>query len=511
MTEADADLWDANQPLFERKWSGGELVELMIPIQNHDKVPMYEQIYVFLKDEIRRGNLREAVRLPSTRVLAQHLKVSRSTTQMAYDQLLSEGYIQSVPYKGYFVADIEGMMQTQTELERCARKSDQVSGRLKPEDAFTSQTSGEKGASLAGDIIDFSPRGIDLDHFPYNTWRKITKHTLGEDNRSLFLSGHAQGEPLLREAVRDYLHSARGVICRSSQIIVGAGSEYMWMLLCQLLGNDQKIAMETPTYKQAYRVFESLGHQVMPVAMDSFGMSVEKLEKSGAEIAYVMPSHQYPMGIVMPVKRRQELLDWAAQKEGRYLIEDDYDSEFRYKGKPVPALQGMDQRGKVIYFGTFSKSVAPAIRISYMVLPESLMEIYQKKAGFYASTVSRIDQNILYRFLVEGHYERHLNRMRAVYKAKHDCLMAALKQLEPAFEIRGEYAGLHVLLTSRQKKTEEWLVTQALQAGVKVYGLSSCILEPEQAEGPGTVLLGYANLSEEEIVTGVGLLLQTWI
>lgn len=482
-------------------------MELMIPIQNNDKIPMYEQIYRFLKEEIQCGNLKESVRLPSTRALAEHLKVSRSTTQMAYDQLISEGYIEAAPCKGYFVAEIEGMAGMKPEPDRGAGTHGETEraedGEL--EDAGTSREYG----------IDFSPRGIDLDHFPYNTWRKITKNVLGSDSRSLFLAGHTQGEPLLREEIREYLHSARGVKCESSQIIVGAGSEYMWMLLCQILGNQQKIAMETPTYKQAYRVFESLGCQVLPVEMDAFGMSVSKLEESGAGIAYVMPSHQYPTGIVMPVKRRQELLDWAGQEKGRYLIEDDYDSEFRYKGKPIPALQGMDQKGKVIYFGTFSKSVAPAIRISYMALPETLLERYYKKAGFYASTVSRIDQNILYRFMAEGHYERHLNRMRAVYKAKHDCLMAALRQLEPAFEIRGEYAGLHVLLTSKRKKTETWLTRRALEAGVKVYGLSSYFIggnqEDEAEEKPGTVMLGYANLSEEEIVTGVGLLGQAWM
>lgn len=486
-------------------------MELMIPIQNNDKVPMYEQIYRYLKKEIRCGNLKEAVRLPSTRVLAQHLKVSRSTTQMAYDQLISEGYIEAIPCKGYFVAEIEGMTQVQAEknpdiekstcgIEYEQREAD-VEEKAEIRDEFLSETC----------QIDFSPRGIDLDHFPYNTWRKITRNVLGSDNRSMFLTGHTQGEELLRETIRDYLHSARGVSCKSDQIIVGAGSEYMWMLLCQILGSEQRIAMETPTYKQAYRVFESLGHQVLPVEMDAFGMSVEKLEKTGADIAYVMPSHQYPMGIVMPVKRRQELLDWAGKKKGRYLIEDDYDSEFRYKGKPIPALQGMDREGRVIYFGTFSKSIAPAIRISYMVLPEALMDIYEQKAGFYASTVSRIDQNILYHFMAEGHYERHLNRMRAVYKMKHDCLMSALKCLEQDFEIRGEYAGLHVLLISRQKKTEEWLMKQAWKTGVKVYGLSSCFLKPDQGDHSGTVLIGYANLSEEEIMDGVRLLRQAWV
>ena len=223
-----------------------------------------------------------------------------------------------------------------------------------------------------------------------------------------------------------------------------------------------------------------------------------------------MPSHQYPTGIVMPVKRRQELLAWAYSGADRYLIEDDYDSEFRYKGKPIPALQGMDRGGRVIYMGTFSKSIAPAIRVGFMVLPEHLLEAYRERAGFYLSTVSRIDQNILYQFITQGYYERHLNRMRALYKGKHDALMAGLKELEDRFLIRGEYAGLHVLLTHRQGEAEESLVARAAELGVKVYGISGCFIQPEEKLFDSTVMLGYASLSEEEIRNGTKLLSKAW-
>ena len=282
------------------------------------------------------------------------------------------------------------------------------------------------------------------------------------------------------------------------------------MLLAQILGTDMGIAMENPTYKQAYRVLQGEGYHVVPVGMDRYGMDVERLQASGAMIAYVMPSHQYPTGIVMPVKRRQELLAWAYSGQGRYLIEDDYDSEFRYKGKPIPALQGMDRGGRVIYMGTFSKSIAPAIRVGFMVLPEHLVKVYREKAGFYASTVSRIDQNILYQFITQGHYERHLNRMRAVYKAKHDVLLNGLRKLEDRFVIRGEYAGLHVLLTCRWGGSEQQLTEQAAAARVKVYGMSDCFIHSEQNIYPSTVMLGYAKLSEAEIEKGARLLDQAW-
>ena len=400
-------------------------MELMIPLDSHSGMPYYEQIYEYIREEIKKGNLKSPTRLPSTRLLAEHLKVSRSTTQMAYEQLLSEGYIESVPCKGYFVSRIEELVDTGQEI-------------------------------------------------------------------------------------RGYLHSARGVNCTAEQIVVGAGTEYLLMLLSRILGPDHTIAMENPTYKQAYRVFESLGYPVVPVEMDGSGLETSLLEGSGADIAYVMPSHQYPTGIVMPVKRRQELLSWAYKKEGRYLIEDDYDSEFRYKGKPIPALQGMDGRERVIYSGTFSKSIAPAIRVSYLVLPKPLLAVYKERVNFYTSTVSRIDQNILYQFMVSGCYERHLNRMRAVYKAKHDALIGALKPFEHQFAVKGEYAGLHLLLTDKKNRTEKWLVESAKRAGVKVYGLSSYLIREGKAVVAPTVILGYAMLSEDAIKEGIRLLRAAW-
>ena len=481
---------------FHWKQKGGDILELMIPLKNQAGFPYYSQIYTYIKEEIKKGNLKPATRLPSTRLLAEHLKVSRSTTQMAYEQLLSEGYIEAVPYKGYYVLEIDGLVHTGQEI--------------KEKGASLLQSGSPDSRNGSGFLVDFSPRGIDLGAFPFNTWRKISKNTLVDDNREMFVTGDPKGEAGFREAIRTYLHSARGVNCLAEQIIVGAGSEYLLMLLSQILSSDRIIAMENPTYKQAYRVFYSLNYQVVPVFMDQQGMDVRLLEESGADTAYVMPSHQYPTGIVMPVKRRQELLSWACKKDGRYLIEDDYDSEFRYKGQPIPALQGMDQKDKVIYIGTFSKSIAPAIRVSYMVLPKSLLAVYREKVSFYASTVSRIDQNILYQFMEEGHYERHLNRMRAVYKAKHDVLITGLKSFEEQFVIKGEYAGLHLLLTDLKGRTEEELIKEAEQAGVKVYGMSGYFIHEEHNNYPPTIVLGFASLKEEEIVTGLELLKKAW-
>ena len=271
--------------------------------------------------------------------------------------------------------------------------------------------------------IDFSPRGIDLTHFPYNIWRKVTRNTLAEDKKEMFLTGSPQGESALREAIRGYLHSARGVNCQADQIIVGAGSEYLLMLLYQILGPGRVVAMENPTYKQAYRVFESLGYEMAPVEMDSCGMEITFLEKTKADIAYVMPSHQYPTGIVMPVLRRQELLQWAGRKKDRFLIEDDYDSEFRLTGKPVPSLQSIDVQEKVIYMNTFTKTLSSTVRISYMVLPKHLAERFLEQLSFYSCTVSNFEQYVLAAFIKEGYFEKHINRMRKYYHEKRDLLL----------------------------------------------------------------------------------------
>jgi len=257
-------------------------------------------------------------------------------------------------------------------------------------------------------------------------------------------------------------------------------------------------------------VLSGIGHPVFPVGMDESGLKVSELGGLPVSAAYVMPSHQFPMGIVMPIKRRQELLAWAGEKEGRYLIEDDYDSEFRYKGKPIPALQGLDRNGRVIYMGTFSKAIAPAIRVGYLVLPPALLQVYRERARFYSSTVSRVDQRILARFISGGYFERHLNRMREIYKGKHDLLLSALKPLEKEFEIEGEFAGLHVLLTHRGERTEEELVEAAAKAGVKVYGLSGFFIHREHVVRRKTVILGYAGLLEEEIRRGAELLLEAF-
>ncbi len=468
------------------------MYELTISLDPGSKIPLYEQIYDYIKQEIQSGRIQSGDRLPSTRALCRHLEVSRSTVELAYEQLLSEGYVEAVPYRGYFVAQLEGLCHLDKNRAEVHCECQKV-----PEEKYE---------------YDFTPNGVDLKSFPYNTWRRLSKECLSDDRAELFRLGDPQGEYGLRNAICNYLHQARGVNCRPEQVIVGAGSDYLLMLLTMIMGNRHKVALENPTYRQAYRLFKHLSYVVCTVDMDKRGMMVDQLTASGANIAFVMPSHQYPLGIVMPIRRRMELLNWAYEKEERYIIEDDYDSEFRYKGKPIPALQGYDSRGKVIYKGTFSKSIAPAIRLGYMVLPDRLLEEYRRKCFYLSSTVSRVDQLILQKFIEEGFFERHLNKTRALYKGRHDVLLGCLKEMNVGFSVSGENAGVHLLLHFDRGFSEEKLIRQAAVEGVKVYGLSEYFVEDDSGkeEKEAVILLGYANMGEESIKEAADRLEKAW-
>ena len=357
---------------------------------------------------------------------------------------------------------------------------------------------------------DFALNGIDARSFPYNTWQKLSRRVLKEADSNLFQLGNPWGEPGFRQEIADYLYQARGVHCSAEQILIGAGNDYLLMLLGTILDRNKKIIMEDPTYLTAYYDFLHMGFQVKTVGQDGSGLNVMELEHTDGEIVYVMPSHQFPMGTVMPLSRRMELLSWAGKQEGRYIIEDDYDSEFRYKGKPIPALKGFDNHDCVIYMGTFSKSLAPSIRVSYMVLPVKLMKQYQNQKHPFSVTVSRVDQKILELFLQEGYYQRHLNKMRGIYKSKHDFLLKYLKEeMAEICQVSGEYAVVHLVLAFCNGLTEQEAVIRAKQAGILVYGLSEyCISgNPKTSQ---KVLLGYACMSEKELSQAIKILKKVW-
>lgn len=460
---------------------------LTILIDPSKKEPIYEQIYTHIRDEIKEGKLSSGMKLPSSRGLARHLLVSRHTVDMAFGQLMSEGYIESQPKKGYFVSEIGDL----ADIAFSDNDIEQVVSNQKKEW-----------------IVDFSPDGVDMEYFPYNRWRKLMKEAMIDDNKELFQTGDSMGDMSLRRTIRQYLHQSRGVECREEQILIGAGIDYLLLVLCQALGRDRKVAMEEATYKQAYRIFRQMEYEILPMSMDHRGISLTDLENSPADLVYVMPAHQFPTGSVMPINRRLRLLSWASEKEDRYIIEDDYDSEFRYQGKPIPSLQASDPMGKVIYAGTFSKAIAPAIRIGYLVLPWKLMKKFRESAGFYSCSVSRIDQTVLEHFMEEGYFERHLNKMRGIYRTKHEFFLKELRKMPKEIEISGESAGLHITMRFPKQTEEQQLVRLAAEKGVKVYPVSEYFIgsKLEKTE----ILLGFARLSEGEIRKGLALLREAW-
>ncbi len=460
---------------------------ITVDLDNQSTTPLYEQIYLHIKQEILIGRLKKGEKLPSTRSLSSHLQVSRNTIDMAYGQLLSEGYVDSLPQKGHYVSDINHMY-----LSPMAS--------LVP-DKHRTLNKPDTSKAVLPILYDFSPNAIDSSHFPINIWQKLMKHAFDQDTSS-FLLGDNQGDYAFRLAIKHYLEQSRGVNCDICQIIVGAGADYLIQLLSQLLTPTDIIAMEDPSYTQANHIFKSMHLSTVAIPVDAQGMKVEQLQKTSANIAYVTPSHQFPLGSVMSIKRRLSLLQWAKEADNRYIIEDDHDSEFRYIGRPIPALQSLDTNQKVIYIGTFSRSIAPAIRVGYMVLPLPLNTLYQEKLSHYSSTVSRLDQTILTDFLRQGHFERHLNRMKKLYKVKHDTMLECLNGFGNLITVIGENAGLHLVVQVNLPVSEQTLLEKARKQGIRLYPLSPYFMNDTPTRRPA-FLMGFANLEEDEIQKGL--------
>lgn len=472
--------------------------EIMIDLQGGAKAPLYEKIYEYIKNEIVDGKISKGEKLPSTRLLAKNLSVSRSTVELAYDQLLAEGYIEAEPYRGYFVCDIEALYQLEQQSPLVILKKNAGNAEKDTFNEIAQKSNNQQK-------IDFSPYAIDTQNFPYNVWRKLHKNVLLDDREEILLSGDGQGDYELRAAIADYLHQARGVNCDATQIVIGAGNEYLEILLAQVLGEKKTVLMDDPTYLQAYRTFFNMGYVVKNIPQEHGSMPIEAVRREDADILYVMPSHQFPLGTVMPLKQRLELLKWASEKEGRYLIEDDHDSEYRYKGKPIPSLQSIDHEEKVIYLGTFSKSIAPSLRISYMVLPLHLLKKYQESCSFYSTTVSKIQQEVLREFIRGGYFGRHLNKMRGIYKNKHDFLVGELKKKNWVENIAGDNAGLHVLVQVNTTLTEEEICKKAAECGIRLMGIREHYIHTPP-EGRPVLLLGYGKPDEQEIQKGLEVL-----
>ncbi|MGJ9457910.1 PLP-dependent aminotransferase family protein [Oceanobacillus sp. CF4.6] len=458
---------------------------------NRDKeIPLYEQLYIYIKNEITEGRLPYGSKLPSKRKLAEFLSISQNTVETAYDQLMAEGYLESLPRKGYFI-------MASGDLEY-----------VQPADADPKLDPGEEEHSKVK--YNFHPSWVDTENFPFAQWRKYAKNTIDKQNHSLLLLGDARGEFELRQEISHYLYHARGIQCSPEDIIVGAGVEVLLQQLLLLFEKNTVYGVEDPGYHLILRILKSFPNEVYPLEVDEEGIQVEPIEKSNPNVVYVTPSHHFPYGTVLSVNRRTQLLNWASEEKNRYIIEDDYDSEFRYSGKSIPSLKSLDKKGKVIYLGSFSKSLIPSLRISYMVLPKPLLERYKDELSFYHSSVSRIDQHILAQFMKEGDFERHLNRMRKIYRRKLEKIIDMLKPYEGTVSVIGERSGLHIVLSVKNGMSEEELVKQALDAGIKVYPLSGYSLG-KNYENPPKIILGFAGIPEENLAKAITSLLNIWV
>lgn len=423
--------------------------------------PLYIALYRSIRADILAGKLAPDERLPSKRSLAQHMKMSVITVENAYAQLLAEGYIYAVPRRGYFASPVERA----PEPPACG--AEPIAAPPEPPC-----------------FVDFRNNHPDCARFPFSVWSRILRDELSHRETKLLAATPANGAPELREAIAAYLFQFRGMHVSAEQIVVGAGSEYLYNLIVQLLGRAHVYAVENPGHVKIPRIYEKNGLAVRYVDVDERGMPVAGLRASGADVAHISPSHHFPTGVVMPIGRRQELLAWAGEAEGRYIIEDDYDSEFRFTGRPLPTLQSIDAGGRVIYTNTFSKSLAPSIRISYMVLPPALMARFRSELSFYSCTVTSFEQYTLARFLSEGHFERHINRMKKYYRAERDAVISAIGRspLAGRAEILEQDAGLHFLLRVRTGKSDAALSREAAEAGLRLSFLSEYENAPTPAE-----------------------------
>ena len=452
-----------------------------------DDLPMYEQLYGYIKEDILAGKLLAHEKLPSKRSFSKNLGVSNTTVETAYGQLVTEGFLYALPKRGFFVSP----------LERQARPSMGASKALPAQPA--------SGARYVGDFVGGS---VATEQFPFSVWLKLLRQVMATEAEETLLTERPAGGLLqLRCAISDHLRAFRGMEVSPDQVVVGAGAEYLYSVLIQLLGRGQIYGVEDPGYLRLSMIYEGNDVSCCHIPMDESGVRMEALCQSGAEILHITPSHHNPTGIVMPAGRRYELLDWAAEQEGRYIIEDDYDCEFRLSGKPIPTLQSIDEMEKVIYLNTFSQSLAPAFRISYLVLPEHLARRFYEQLGFYSGTVSCFEQLTLARFLSEGYFEKHINRMRNYYRGLRDRLLEEIlrSELGEAVSISEVHGGLHFLMEVQTRLSDEELVQRGEQQGLRI----SCISQyyhDKALRREHVLVVNYSGILPKEISEIVGRL-----
>ena len=432
-------------------------------------VPLYEALYRYIRGDILSGALAAGEKLPSKRALAENLEVSKITVEAAYNQLLSEGYIRSVEKVGYFVEAVERHNPAPAEVMK-AEKTEETP------------------------LLDLT--GAGTVRFPFSVWAKLQREVVLDYGEQLLLPMPNQGIWELRQAISHHLAAFRGLHAPPENILIGAGTDFLYNILIQLLGRELIYAVEEPGYGKIRQIYAAGGVECISAELDFAGVRPDSL--GDARVLHISPSHHFPSGLVTPVSRRSELLAWARERDS-YIIEDDYDSEFRFDAHPMPAMQSMDPGGQVIYMNSFSKTLAPSIRISYMVLPGHLMEKFRRKLGFYGCTVPSFEQYTLARFLSRGHFEKHINRMRKFYRARRNRVIGLLRNCPFAdkLTILEQDAGLHFLLKVDTELSDRELTGQLLEWGIKVHTLSQYY--HGGFRDSHMLVVNYANLEEEAL------------
>lgn len=475
----------------------GVCILTMIVLDSKSSSPLYMQIYEALKKEIISGHLQEGSKLTSTRNLAETLSVSRNTIESAYLQLSSEGYISSKVGSGFIVEKLDSDMISKLKKQnyRKFEKDKNVQSQIEVDNKYNFQYGNLSGSD-----------------FPLRLWRKLSSKCLSSLTAEDIMSYNAnKGELKLQIEIMKYLNKSRGVYCNPEQIILSSGIGHSLSLLCQLLrSNYNNIAIEDPGYNGARNIFNNNGYNVIPISLENDGINIEELENSDCRIVYVTPSHQFPTGSVMSISKRLKLLGWAVRKNG-IIIEDDYDSELRYNSRPIPSIQGIDDKESVVYIGTFSKSLSPSLRAGYIVLPQSWVNKYDQFFSKYHASISLIQQNIIQQFMHLGYWESHLRKICISNKRKHDTLVRAIHELMgDKVTIHGKNAGLHILLEVNNGLSEEELIAKAKDYGVIVYAVSTFWMRVDKYTN-NMVLIGFGGISESEIVQGIKLLTDAWL
>ena len=452
-------------------------------MEDRGGLPLYEHLYRCIRRDILDGTLAAGERLPSKRALAEHLHISVMTVEAAYRQLEAEGYLIVRPRRGFFAAPVEQL----------------------PLPAASAPVPPEVPEAPAW-RLDLRSNRVDASRFPVSAWARLTRRVLTEDIESLLQPVPHQGLTVLRQAIARDLREYKGMAVSPEQIVVGAGAEYLYLLLAQLLGRDAVLAVEDPGYPRIRQVYGKWGAVCRPVPLDSQGVPPEALDAAGAGAVHLSPAHHYPTGLVTPIGRRQALLRWAERADG-IVIEDDYDSEFRFTGRPIPTLQSIDPAGRVVYMNTFSQTISPSMRVGFMVLPPRLLERYRRELDFYACTVPALDQHVLARFLACGAYEQHLSRMRKEYRQRRDAVLAAFRSgpFRDRISISEQGAGLHFLLRLDTEEPDPVLRDRAAALGVRLGFLSEYAAVPSPAYDH-TLVVNYAGLDPAALPEAVDLL-----